>query len=168
MKIASSCEPSYDYGRISTYQWIDASPDILQDEETYLHVDLQQALNYELSDRGWTQVLETNAANVQVVYYLNLQAHQTYTEPNTEQEPSVSGGLVYNSSKRIWNYEQREPDLNVYTVELGTLHLQLFETGTTNRVWSGTLKTKIDRSLPAEKQMKRFHLMAHKLIEKIP
>lgn len=168
MKIASSGDPLYPYGNISTFQWKDASTDILQDEETYLHDDLKQALHCELTARGWTQVLETNAADVQVIYYLNVQAHQTYTEPIAEQEPGVAGGLVYKPSKRVWDYEQRDPDVNIYTVELGTLHLQLFATGTTNRVWNGTLKTKIDRSIPAEKQMKRFHLMAHKLVGEIP
>ena len=45
MKVSSEIESDYDFSRILTYQWIEPSRDILEQEVAYLNQNLQQALN---------------------------------------------------------------------------------------------------------------------------
>ena len=166
MKVSHETETAYNFGQIQTYQWIDPSRDILEQEGAYLNQNLQQALNNELSDRGWRQVLDAGGATVQVTYYVKIEEHQEYVEPASRSESEFSGGLVYN--KDGWNYQEREPEQLVYTVETGTLQMMLTDTASGTRIWRGTLQTKLDRSKPIEKQQELFQLAAHKLLEQLP
>ena len=166
MKVSSEIESDYDFSRILTYQWIEPSRDILEKEVAYLNQNLQQALNNELSARGWEEVLEAGGATVQVTYYVKIEEHQEYVESPPRSESDFSGGLVYN--KDGWNYQEREPEQLVYTVETGTLQMMLTDTASGTRIWSGTLQTKLDRSKPIEKQQELFQLAARKLLEQLP
>ena len=166
MKVSSEIESDYDFSRILTYQWIEPSRDILEQEVAYLNQNLQQALNNELSARGWEEVLDAGGATVQVTYYVKIEEHQEYVEPASRSESEFSGGLVYN--KDGWNYQEREPEQLVYTVETGTLQMTLTDTASGTRIWRGTLQTKLDRSKPIEKQQELFQLAAHKLLEQLP
>ena len=166
MKVSCEIEPAYDFGKIQTYQWMEPSPEILEQEETYLNKNLQRALNNELSARGWVQVLEAAGATVQITYYIQIQEHQEYVESASQSESEFAGGLVYN--KEGWNYEERSPEQQIYTVETGTLLLTITDTAGGNCVWRGTLQTKLDRSAPIEKQQELFQLAAHKLLEQLP
>ena len=166
MKVSYEIEPAYDFGKIRTYQWIEPSRDILEQEGAYLNQNLQQALNNELSARGWRQVLEAGGATVQVTYYVKIEEHQEYVEPASRSESEFAGGLVYN--KDGWNYQEREPEQLVYTVETGTLQMMLTDTASGTRIWRGTLQTKLDRSKPIEKQQELFQRAARKLLEQLP
>jgi len=166
MKVSSEIESDYDFSRILTYQWIEPSRDILEQEGAYLNQNLQQALNNELAARGWEQVLEADGATVQVTYYVTIEEHQEYVEPTSRSESEFAGGLVYN--KDGWNYRERDPEQLVYTIETGTLQMMMTDTASRTRIWRGTLQTKLDRSKPIEKQQELFQLAARKLLEQLP
>ena len=166
MKVSSEIEPDYDFSQVLTYAWVEPSPEILKQEGTYLNRNLQQALNNELSARGWKQVVEAGEATVQVTYYVKIKEHQEYVEPVSRSESEFSGGLVYN--KDGWNYEERQPEQLVYTIETGTLQLTVTDTASGNRVWRGTLQTKLDRSAPIEKQRELFQMAARKMLQTLP
>lgn len=166
MKVSCEVDPTYDFGRIRTYQWVDPSTEIIEQQDTYLSKDLQQALNSELSAREWKQVLEPGAATVQVTYYVKITEHQEYAETAFPAESEFAGGLVY--TKGEWNYEERDPEKQVYTVETGILVMTVTDTASGQQVWQGSLQTKLDRSAPIEKQHELFQLAAHKLLSQLP
>ncbi len=166
MKVTSDHDEAYNYSRIKTYEWVDAPEEIQQQDDTYFNVDLQKALNNQLTLRGWEQVLETTNASIQVVYYIKLKEQEEYTATN-QNERDFSGGFVYNQDKK-WGYEEREPDLNVYTVEIGTLTILLYDVKTGDRIWRGSLKTKLDRSRPIDSQQETIRKVAQKLMDRIP
>ena len=166
MEVSCEIEPSYDFGRIRTYQWIEPSRDILEQDDTYLNTELHRALNNELSARGWNQVLEAGGATVQISQHIKIKAHEEYVETASQSESEFAGGLVYNKGE--WNYAERGPDQQVYTVETGTLHMTMTDTASGQRVWRGFLQTELDRSAPVEKQYELFRRAAHRMLEKLP
>lgn len=166
MKVSFESEPTYSFDQIQTYQWVEPSREIFEQHDTYLNKDLQKALNNELAARGWNQVLEADGATILVTYHVKIMEHEEYAESAHRPESEFSGGLVYN--KGGWNYEERAPDQQVYTVETGTLNVTVTDTASGKRVWRGSLQTKIDRSAPIEKQYELFQIAAHKLLEKLP
>lgn len=168
MKLSCDAEPSYPFKRIETYQWVNASTNILEQDDTFLSIDLQKALNNELAAKGWTQVLDPSNATVQATYYLKIKSHEEYTVPASDQESELAGGFVYKSDSRKWNYEPQDPKQQVYTVETGTLHFLMNDTATGQRIFTGTVETEIDRSQPEEKRLELFRQIARKLAEQIP
>lgn len=168
MKVSSEAEPSYHFNSIETYQWVDAPADILNRNDTYLSMDMQKALNNELAAKGWQQILDSTNATIQATYFIKLKAHEEYTEAISDSESEFAGGLVYRSGTHKLTYEQREPEQNVYTIEVATLHFSLTDTTTGKGIWNGTAQTKLDRSQPTDKTIERFQQIAHKLAEQIP
>ena len=168
MKVTSESDDSFNFGQVMTYQWVDAPSKILDEDDTYLNEDLQKTLNNELSARGWEQVLDSTNASIQVVYYIKLKEHQEYTASPTAEDRDFSGGFVYNRDDSSWGYEEREPDLNFYTVEIGTLTMLIYNTQNGERVWRGSLQTKLDRSRSIEKQQELLSTVSRKLVERIP
>ncbi len=166
MKVSCEIEPAYDFGGIRTYQWIEPTPDILEQEDTYLNQDLQRALNNELSARGWVQVLEAGSATIQITYHIKISEHQEYVESASRSESEFAGGLVFQTGE--WSYEERGPDQHVYSIETGSLNMVVTDTASGKRVWRGSLQTKLDRSAPIEKQHELFQRAAHKLLEQLP
>ncbi len=166
MKVSCDFEPAYDFGRIQTYQWVEPSMEIVEQADTYLNRNLQQALNNELASRGWEQVLDTGNATIHVTYYVKIREHQEYVESPSRSESEFAGGLVLQTGE--WRYQEREPNQQVYTVETGILNMSVSDAASGKRVWHGSLQTKLDRSAPIEKQQELFQLAAHKLLEKLP
>jgi hypothetical protein len=168
MKTTSERDPDYAFDKIQTYQWIDGPAEVLDEDDTYLNEDIQKALNQELVNSNWRQVLDAAEADVQIAYYVKLKEHHEYTAPANRDERDFSGGLVYSRETSSWSYQEREPDLNVYAVEIGTLTVLLYDTATGERVWRGTLKTRLDRSLPKDRQQERIRAAAEKIMSRIP
>jgi hypothetical protein len=166
MKVSYDIEPTYDFSRIRTYQWIEPPENVLERDDTYLNTDMQRALNNELAARGWKQVLKAADATVQIAYYIYIKEHEEYVDSAARPESEFAGGLVYNEGK--WNYTEREPDQQVYTVETGDLHVTVTDTVSGTRVWRGLLHTKLDRSASTEKQYELFQLAARKVLESLP
>jgi len=165
MKTSSESDPAYDFGTISTYQWIDGPAKILESADTYISEDVPLAIDHELAKLNLKRV-STNA-DMQVAYYLKLKEQQEYTN-TAQQDRDFSGGFTYNRDSKAWNYEERQPDINVYTVEIGTLAVLAYDAKTGKRIWKGTLKTKIDRSRPREEQIELIQTAAEKLMAKFP
>jgi len=168
MKVTSEQDRSFDFGTIQTYQWIDGPAEILDDADTYINEDIQKALNTELANRGLRQTQDASAANVQVAYYVKLKEEQEYTTSAPPDDRDFSGGFVYNRESKSWSYAEREPDLNVYAVEVGTLTVLIYDAKTGKRIWKGKLKTEIDRSRPEDKQLARIRTAAEKLMARLP
>ena len=166
MKVTSERDEAFDFSQIQTYQWIDGPEEILNKADTYINEDIQKALNTELVNRGLRQT--SDAADVQVAYYVKLREEMQYTDPAERNEHDFSGGFVYNRDGSGWNYAEREPDLNIYTVEIGTMTVLIYNTETGERVWRGTLQTELDRSQPKEKKEARIRAAATKLMARLP
>ena len=168
MKVTSEQGNSFDFGQVETFEWIQAPAKILDEDDTYLNENMHKALNNELSERGWKQVLVSDKADIQVTYYIKLKEHEEYTTPASNGEPRVTGGFTYNQDKGNWGYNDQAPDLNVYTVEIGTLSMLIYDAKTGTRIWRGSLQTKLDRSKPLEKRQEMLRKVAKKIIERIP
>lgn len=168
MKVTSEHDQNHDFGKVKTYQWIAGPAKILDESDTYINEDIQQALNNELSVRGFRQVMDLADADVQISYYVKLKEELGYADPARPDEREFSGGFVYRRESSSWSYEEREPDLNVYAVEIGTLTVLVFDTETGERIWRGNLKTEIDRSQPQDRQQERIRKAAEKLMNHFP
>lgn len=168
MKVTTESTPGYAFGAIKTYQWIDGPAEILNEHDTYINNDIQKAIGAELQRRGLKEVADAAAADVQVSYYMKLKEQQEYSDTARPDDPGFSGGFTYSRKTGSWNYAEREPDINIYTVEIGTLTVLLFDAKTGERVWRGDLKTKIDRSQPPEQQQERIATAAMKLMDRSP
>jgi hypothetical protein len=168
MKVTSERDNDYDFSTLDTYQWINGPTEILNEEDTYINEDIKKALSTELTKRGLQQVMEVKGADVQVAYYVKLKEEQEYTSPSNQDEPDFSGGFVYRRESSSWSYEEREPDLTVYAVEIGTLTVLVYDAATGDRIWRGNLQTKIDRSLPEDRQQERIQAAAEKLMYHLP
>lgn len=169
MKVTSSHDSSFDFSRISTYQWIAAPEELPDKSEYFIHQDLHRALNNELAARGWKQVLAASNATVQATYYITIESHNEYADNRAAPtEGELIGGVVYNrGGNGTWSRGEVEQDLIIYQVEVGTAHLTIKDTVTGNTVWQGTLASKSDlpylKSLPDEAPQ-----IARKLIVEIP
>lgn len=166
MKVNVEQTSDYEFDRVRSYQWIDGPQKVLKEADTYIHDDFRNALDVALRERGLQPDLAS--ADIQVAYYVKLREEVEYTTSPGEDERAFSGGFVYNRDDRNWSYAERDPDINVYSVEIGTLTLLVYDTDTTELVWRGNLQTKINRSLPREKRMDRLQAAAQKLIGKLP
>jgi hypothetical protein len=168
MKVTSESDSGYDFSRINTYQWIDGPADILDDADTYINEDIQEAINTELTNRSMRQVMTAADADVQVAYYVKLKEETEYTTPAKQGEREFSGGFVYSRESSSWSYEEREPDINVYVVEVGSLTVLVYDAASGERIWRGTLKTRIDRAQPQEEQQNRIRKAVQKLMARLP
>ncbi len=163
MKVTSEPDSSYDFSTIKTYQWIAGPSEILEGSDTYINKDIQLALSQEFEKKDLQSVSSATLADVQIAYYVKLKEEMEYTKTNPY-ERDFSGGFVYSREQGSWSYGEREPDLNIYTVEIGTLTVLVYDTQTGIRIWRGNLKTKIDRSRPPEQQQERIQQAAEKLL----
>jgi hypothetical protein len=165
MKVTTEQTEGYNLGGIKTFQWVKGPAEIFDDSDTYININIQKALNTELTKRGWKQVLDAKEADVQVAYYVKLKEQIEYAAASSQEEPDFAGGLVYSRNTRSWTYQEREPDLTVYAVEVGTLTVLIYDAETGNRIWRGNLKTHIDRSRPDEHRLNLIRDAAKKLMD---
>ncbi len=170
LKVQSDTLSNYDFSNVKTYEWVQAPDEVINEDDTYLSEKVQRALNNELAGRGWKQVLETAQADIQIIYYVKLAEHEEYTGPatNSGEESQLTGGFTYNNSKGSWGYNEGQSDLNAYTIEVGTLTLLIYEAQTGEKLWKGTLETRIERELPVEKHKEELTRVARKIISRIP
>ena len=168
MKVSSELTADFNYSTVKSYEWVQAPKKILDEDDTYLNESVQKALNNVLSERGWQQTLETADADLQIVYYIKLVEHEEYTGPADSAESRVTGGFTYDKNKGNWGYKDQEPDLNVYTIEVGTLTLLLYNADSGEKIWTGTLQTRLDRTTPLDQQQRMLRKIAKKIIHKIP
>lgn len=166
MKVTSDKADGYDFSSAKTYRWIPGPEDILNEKDTFINEDIQRALDDGLQKAGLENTETT--ADMHVAYYLKLKEQLEYTDTGTHTDRDFTGGFVYNRDSSNWSYQEREPDLNVYAVEIGTLTLLAYDAKTGQRIWRGTLRTKLDRSRPEEEQQALIAAVAEKLMEHFP
>jgi hypothetical protein len=167
MKVTSDQQAGYDFAAINTYQWIPGPAEILNEEDTYINDDIQASLNAELKNAGLNEAAETSVADMQIAYYVKLKEELEYTDMAPQDDRQFSGGFVYNRDRKDWKYEEREPDINVYAVEIGTLTVLAYDAETGERIWRGTLRTKLDRS-KQEQHKALIDVAAEKLMSRFP
>lgn len=168
LKVRSKQVADFDFSSVQTYEWVQAPKNILNEDNTYLHENVQIALNNQLASRKWTQVMESEKADIQIVYYVKLEEHQEYAGSPSQAEPRVTGGFTYNANEGAWGYNEQQSDLNIYSVEVGTLFLVIYDSKTGEKVWNATLETRLDRTTPVEKQKKMLYKIARRITADIP
>jgi hypothetical protein len=166
MKTSFQIDDQYHFANIKTYQWVDGPPQILEKSDTYIISDIQDALDQQLQSKHLEKVSKAQQADIHLAYYLKLKEIKETSSSVDHYPRDFSGGFVRNQDG--WGYEERTPDLNVYTLEEGTLVLLAYDPNTGKRVWSGTLKTKIDRSRPHNERMKIIQAAVKKLLRNFP
>jgi len=168
MKVTSEHDNTYDFSQIKSFQWIAGPTDVLNEKDTYINEDIQKALTVGFGKLGMQQVSDTTQADVQIAYYVKLREEFEYTDSARQNDREFSGGFVYNRDSSNWSYEEREPDLNIYAVEIGTLTVLTYDAKTGQRIWRGNLQTKIDRSQSEDEQQKSIRIAAEKLLRRFP
>lgn len=168
MQVSSRSDPVYPFSEIRTYQWIDAPSEFRTKDEAWFDLEMQQALNNELSAQGWRQVLDATNATVQVAYSIIIRSHAEYTKTAPDHDREFSGGLVFNRSDREWNYEERSPEQIEYLIETGTFHFLMHDAASGKRVWHGRVEAEIDRSIAPEKRKERYREIARRLFRELP
>jgi hypothetical protein len=168
MKVTIEQGEEYNFAALKTFQWIDGPEEILDDADTYININIQKALNTQLIKLGLKQVLNAAEADIQVAYYVKLREQEEYASNSNRDESDFSGGFVYSRDSKSWAYKERESDLTVYAVEIGTLTVLLYNADTGDRIWRGNLKTHIDRSHPEEQRRNLINDAAEKLIGRLP
>ena len=168
MKISSETLADYDFASIDTYQWVDAPEKVRYADDTLLSDNLQSTLNFALTQKGWKEVSTNETADVQVVYYVKLSEYETYaTAPGTE-EGHTNPGFTYEKDSGNWSFAQETSDVAVYHVEMAELILELTESSTGKKLWSGSLTTKMDRSRPPTERKKLIHQASNRITARIP
>lgn len=165
MKATSEHNRNFDFGKIKTYQWIEAPAGSPENADTYLDEDIRKALDNELAKRDLQQVPE--AADVQVAYYIKTKEHQEYASVGTE-DHEFRGGFIYSKEHGRWNCAERDPELISYIVETEILTVLVYDAQNENCVWRGNLQTKIDRHQSKDKKQARIRKVAKKLIARLP
>jgi hypothetical protein len=168
MKVTSEKVANFDFASVKTYEWVQAPEKILNEEDTYVNEQVLTAMNNQFAAREWQEVNESSQADIQVVYYIKQAEHKEYTESVSNEESRLTGGFTYDKSKDGWGYHDQSPDLNVYTIEVGTLTVLLYDAHTGEKIWIGTLKTRLDRTAPLERQQRMMRRVAAKMIHQIP
>jgi len=166
MKTSFQKDAAYDFSNLKTYQWVDGPPQILEKSDTYIISDIRDALDRQLQAKQLQKVSKGEKADIHLAYYLKLKEIKETNQPSDHYPRDFSGGFVRNAEG--WKYEERTPDLNVYMLEEGTLVLLAYDPTSEKKVWTGTLKTKIDRSRPHEERIKIIETAAKKLLQNFP
>lgn len=168
MKTTSDRKAEYDFAQIDRYEWVQASDEILSADNTYVSDYLLKEIDNKLAARDWERVYTSDDADVQIIYFVKLAEHTEYTGPAETEEPRVTGGITFRRDTGTWAANGQEPDMNVYTIETGTLNLTIRNAESGEPIWVGTLTTRVDRSLPLDKQVKAFQKIARKIEAQIP
>lgn len=168
IEVSADRDPSYDFSRIYTYQWIEPpGEEDLQQLQT-LNGEPQTALENELAAHGWKRVSAPENATVQIAHVFTIDAHREYAGSVDDRESAITGGLAYDSQTRSWSYAERDTEETVYVVETGTLRVLIYDTATGKRIWRGTVVAEIDRSRSPEERMERYRRIAGELLKKLP
>lgn len=167
MRTTSEQDSNYDFNPVKTYQWVDGPADLFDDVDAYIHQDIRNGLTAVLSQRGLRAVENEDEAQLKMVHYVKLTEDYEYTEASPV-ERDFSGGFVYRRDTKNWHYAEREPDLNAYVVETGTLTVLAYDAQTGLRVWRGTLSTEIKRGQSPAEQAERIRLATQKLMSQFP
>ena len=157
-----------DFSAFKTYEWIDGPQRDVIEKDPQFGLTIKQAANAALAQRGMKPALNLSQADLQLTYHMKLQEEQTYTETASGPNGTFSGGLSYDRATHQWAMTERNPDLNLYTIEIGTLTVIAYDKKTGNRVWKGQLETQTDRSLPKVIQMQHLTEATQKLMKRFP
>lgn len=169
MSIKTKGDNTYAFERAETYCWIPVPSKILNKKDTFVHEDIQKILEENWAKMGLTKVSDQTKADLHIVYYIKLKESKEYSDTGREENRQpFSGGLVYNQDKGSWAYTEKEPDLNIYSSEIGTLTILVYNAKTGARVWKGSIKTTIDRSQSKGTLHEQVENATNKLLERFP
>lgn len=133
---------AYDFGSIKTFQWQDPPGASLKDTDPFLHAHIINAIEYELTARGLTEVAEN--PDVFVTY-----AASTQTSVRLESDTFGYGFGSYGLGtwgRFGYGYGFRRPigpavttTTRVVEVERGTLVVDIWAAASRELVWRGTV-----------------------------
>lgn len=150
MRVSSETNMEYDFSRVQSYRWADASTEILDEPGTFVHDRLRQGLDRGLQGHGLLRV--ESGGDLRAVYFARLAEVEEHVEPRAGDEERLSGGWTLGSGEKKWSYREPQADLVTYTTEVMLLELKLFDAASGEQVWCGTLQTEINRSTPVAEQ----------------
>lgn len=144
-----------DFSKFKTYKWVQIKSSEAVDDLTARQI--QQALDGELARKGLTKV-ETDNADLFIGYQ---------TAVNTEKEvTSFNDGWGYGPG---WRYGGTGiSTATTSTIYVGSLVLDMYDSGKKQLVWRGTASKTIDTKAKPDKRQKNFQKAAEKLLKKYP
>jgi hypothetical protein len=128
--------PEYDFSSIKTFEWAESNGATLKQSEPFLHSHIVNAIEYQLTSHGLTQV-DANA-DVRVTYYATVDTDYRL------QSSSVGYGFgrYGMSGWGYYGYGMSGPiytDTRVVEVERGTLMVDIWDTASNELIWRGSV-----------------------------
>ena len=134
--------PDYDFSSIQSFEWIQPPEASLVTDDPYLHEHIINAIQYQLTSRGVTEVSENG--DVRVTYYMS-------TRTDVSLQSTTVGYGFSNYGRRGWGYYGYGFGGPVYTntsvveVDRGTLMVDIWDSASNELIWRGKVD---DISLP--------------------
>jgi len=127
-------DPDYDFSSIGTFQWAEPPEASLADSDPFLHRHIVNAIQYELTSHGFSEV-DTNP-DVRVTYHMS-------TDTDVRLQSSSVGYGFGNYGRRGWGYYGYGfggpvyTDTRVVEVERGNLMVDIWDAASDELVWRG-------------------------------
>jgi Domain of unknown function (DUF4136) len=127
-EVKTDYDRSADFSRYKTYSW-----EQVQTQNPLWADRVKAAVNSALAAKGWTEV--KSGGNVSIMAMEMTQSHQTL---NTYYD-SFGGGWGWGRRFGGWGGNSGESTTTTETYRIGTLVVDLFDSGTKNLIWRGSL-----------------------------
>ena len=138
--------PGADFSKYHTYKWVNiggAHPDQIMDAE------IKQAIDSQLAAKGMTKT-DGDKADLYIGY-------QTAVQQETQWD--VEGSRAFGMASGSWTSS---------TISVGTLVLDMYDSGRKQLVWTGSATNTIDTGSDHEKHMKKLDKAMAKLLKNYP
>ena len=138
--------PGADFSKYHTYKWVNiggAHPDQIMDAE------IKQAIDSQLAAKGMTKT-DGDKADPYIGY-------QTAVQQETQWD--VEGSRAFGMASGSWTSS---------TISVGTLVLDMYDTGRKQLVWTGSATNTIDTGSDHEKHTKKLDKAMAKLLKNYP
>jgi len=148
-------DPSVDFSKFSTYQWLDSegeSVDAITDSR------ITSALEAGLASKGLKQV--ASGADLTVGYQVTTAERKSYNTVNT----GWGGGYYWGG----WGMGMGTSTTYENTWQEGSLIVGIFDAGSKNLVWTGTATTDLDQSRSPEERQSIITEAVQKLFKDFP
>lgn len=130
-------DPNYDFSAVRTFQWKPTPAISLRDTDPFLHSRIVNAIEYELTAFGLTEV--ENDPDVYVTYHSTTETNTRLTSTSV----GYSFGRYGLGGWRYYGYGVAGPivtSTTVTQVERGALVVDVVDARTDQLVWRGTVK----------------------------
>ena len=144
--------PGTDFSRFHTYRWvaIEDAPyvDPITDKQ------IKQAIDAQLSAKGWKRTEDASAADALVAYQVNIER---------EYRTSYYGGYGYG-----WGWGGAPVSSHTSTTDRGTLTLDFYNAKAKEMLWRGQATDSLRKKATPEKRQQRIDKAMAKLLRNFP